>query len=366
METNMTNRNNSSRRIAAIVRAVTSHVKESAMKSSRGLLTHAARSVALMAAFSLGASAQTSVPITSYDIADSPRSGFGCWAHDYGGSIVNTGRTVSSSVFCVPDGNQIANYSGGNGSMDDGVIPTDLLHTHLLFTGTADDGQPIVPVITLHLRGSFFVRRLHIFGGDFPGNILPGALSSLTVELGGASVPLSTIPFGPPNAIGIPADDLVDLTGTPLAGLATDTIVLKGFTASFFGFPIDSVSIGEIIVDGTPAFVPVSIDIKPERFPNLIRAGQRGEVKVAILSTPSFTAGAAVDRTSLTFGRTGNELSLDECEETEDVNDDNLPDLICSFRNRLTGFQVGDTQGMLKGKTLQGTPIMGTDSVLVR
>jgi len=35
------------------------------------------------------------------------------------------------------------------------------------------------------------------------------------------------------------------------------------------------------------------------------------------------------------------------------------------FRTFDCGFQLGDTQGLLKGSTASGTPVEGSDSVLV-
>jgi hypothetical protein len=42
-----------------------------------------------------------------------------------------------------------------------------------------------------------------------------------------------------------------------------------------------------------------------------------------------------------------------------------LLDLLCHFSTHQTGFQSGDTQGVLTGKTVGGTPIRGTDSVVI-
>lgn len=114
----------------------------------------------------------------------------------------------------------------------------------------------------------------------------------------------------------------------------------------------------------TPAIVPlnVAIDIKPGG----INSGSLGFTPVAILSSRSFDAFARVDPSSLTFGRTGDEQSLSFCDASaEDVNGDGLPDLVCHFFTNLTAFQLGDTVGVLKGRTVDGQPIVGTDAVLV-
>ena len=47
----------------------------------------------------------------------------------------------------------------------------------------------------------------------------------------------------------------------------------------------------------------------------------------------------------------------------EDVNADGLLDLVCHFRTQKAGFQAGDTEGILTGKTVDGVLIQGTDSI---
>jgi len=110
---------------------------------------------------------------------------------------------------------------------------------------------------------------------------------------------------------------------------------------------------------------PLALDIKPGSFPNSINPTNSGTIPVAILSSASFNAPASVDRTSLTFGRTGDETSLAFCSGAEDVNADGLPDLVCHFNTKHADFLVGDTAGVLKGRTVDGVPFVGTDSVRI-
>jgi hypothetical protein len=86
---------------------------------------------------------------------------------------------------------------------------------------------------------------------------------------------------------------------------------------------------------------------------------------VAILSSAGFDA-TQVDTTSLTFGHTGVEPSMDSCRsDLRDVNDDGLNDLVCRFVIREGGFISGDAQAILHGKTLSGTSFVGTAPVNV-
>ena len=120
------------------------------------------------------------------------------------------------------------------------------------------------------------------------------------------------------------------------------------------------------IFNGSTGKCTVAIDIKPGSYPNSINPKSKGKIPVAILSTKDFNAPKMVDRDSLTFGSTGDESSLAFCNpKGEDINRDRLKDLVCHFYTEDTGFLCGDTEGILKGKTKDGTPIEGRDSVRI-
>jgi 6-phosphogluconolactonase (cycloisomerase 2 family) len=91
-----------------------------------------------------------------------------------------------------------------------------------------------------------------------------------------------------------------------------------------------------------------------------------GNIRVAILSTAKFNAPSLVDLTSLTFGHSGSEKSLAYCEpQRQDANHDRILDLVCRFETGAANFQKRDTTGILKGMLLDGTPIIGSDSIRV-
>jgi hypothetical protein len=112
------------------------------------------------------------------------------------------------------------------------------------------------------------------------------------------------------------------------------------------------------------SFLPVTIDIQPGDAVGAIRHGRPGRIPVAIYSTPEFNTVAEINPMTLTFGRTGDENSWIAC-NSEDVNGDGLVDLICFFDPRAAGFQVGDTEGILKGQTYSGEDVQGSDAVRI-
>lgn len=111
---------------------------------------------------------------------------------------------------------------------------------------------------------------------------------------------------------------------------------------------------------------PIAIDIKPRSDINSINPRSKGTIPVAILSTEDFYAPDEVDRDSLMFGPGVGEKSLAFCSPSpEDVNGDGYDDLICHFYTQMTGFDCEDTEGILKGRRLDGIPILGRDSVII-
>lgn len=334
---------------------------------SRGGFRNSA--VAVLAAF-VGALLTTNsgaepLLITSYDVQQTPISGWGCWSHAYAGNVTDTGRRVSSAVWCGANGNYLVNYAGGSGTLNDGVTSELTGDNHLFTNRLADDALPIRPVITLHLDGTKTVNEIRVFGGDNSFNIFAGNLKSATVEIGGHSLAIPVTPAGAANYWGVHPEGVLDLRGTVLATLPTTTVVLRDpVTGLFFGSPLDQFSLTEISVDGVPASLAVEIDVAGATERRLV-PGSSQLARVAVRSTPSFDALADVARPTLTFGKTGDESTLDFClDYGQDVDHDGLGDLVCFFRMSETGLTNGDSLVVLKGNTTSGGPLRG--EVLIR
>ena len=107
--------------------------------------------------------------------------------------------------------------------------------------------------------------------------------------------------------------------------------------------------------------LPISIDIKPATFPNIINTKSKGKIPVAILTTDSFDA-TTVDPTTVLFGPTGSEVAPVHW-ATEDVNGDGDIDLVLHFVTQHTAITCGNASASLTGATFSGVKIKGTDPI---
>jgi hypothetical protein len=112
--------------------------------------------------------------------------------------------------------------------------------------------------------------------------------------------------------------------------------------------------------------ISVLVDIKPGDDTNSINPESRGNIPVAILSTPDFDAGQ-VDPLSVTLagaavrlnGRGTPQASL------EDVNGDGLRDLVLHIVTAALQLTSGATQATLEGMTFDGKFIRGSDALRI-
>ena len=194
-------------------------------------------------------------------------------------------------------------------------------------------------------------RRFDVFASD------PDAGDQVTLNVVGLSVGAAMTPPLP-------------IAGNPISSTFSWTPALSQvgfhvitFTASSTG---GGFALCSVTVEVTPT-IAVDIDIKPSSYPNsiLVNSGSNGKIPVAIVSTATFDAPSRMDLTSLTFGATGDEPSLAFCSGSEDVTGDGRLDVVCHFTTRDTGFTLANTVGTLRGRTVDGIPIEGCDSVRI-
>jgi opacity protein-like surface antigen len=184
--------------------------------------------------------------VTGYDIANARTSGYGGWSHTYSGAITSAGGGLS-------------NYTGGNGTLNDGIVSANE-SSNQLFQLTDNTS------ITLHLNSPTFLSELNIFGASGNnGNSIPGTLIGATLSFGGISQVLSSTAWGPACAAAL-CNDRFSFAGTSLASIATNFITLSNFQVAP-GAWSTYFNASEISISGVAAVSPVP---EPETYAMLL------------------------------------------------------------------------------------------------
>lgn len=116
--------------------------------------------------------------------------------------------------------------------------------------------------------------------------------------------------------------------------------------------------------------IPVAIDIKPGSDENSINLCSNGAVPVAILGSDSFDVNDINPDTlrlaDAAVKVVGKKDPHTLC-STEDVNTDGYDDLVCHFNTTELGNMLDgtSTSATVKGETVDGTPIEGSDSITI-
>ena len=181
--------------------------------------------------------------VTSYDIDRTQPTGYGGWSHNYNGFIGDNGDGTFQ-------------YSGGSGTMNDGVIGTDFTNTQLFQTS---DGSKI----TLYLDQSYTQIdkiRLYSFaydsGNNIGSNLIPGNITSVDVTIDGLTNTIFTTGFGGSNSGSSTSHEML-LTSLALQNKTSSQIQLSNFqTEGDFG-PFFSIS--EITFEAAPVPEPATM-----------------------------------------------------------------------------------------------------------
>lgn len=200
------------------------------------------------------------IAIAGYDVTDAVVSGYGLWAHTYDGTITPKGSFTHFSVV-----GQKADYTGGGGTLNDGVIGDSAAKTQLFIARPTQDGTVFNPTISLHLAAASTINQIELYGGDIADNVVPGTISSITVTITGPLGTLSdTFALGPLTAFGFvavnhpvfgPVNDRIVIPNTSaLFGLPALTVTLSNFGTR----PLGTFSLTEIKLDGNPFVNEVS------------------------------------------------------------------------------------------------------------
>ena len=112
----------------------------------------------------------------------------------------------------------------------------------------------------------------------------------------------------------------------------------------------------------------VSVDVKPESYPNPINLKSQGLIPVGLLGGAEFSV-ANVDLSTVQFH------PMDRCEQAvapkksafTDINHDGYTDIIFHFATQEVRFQPGDSSACLHGTLLDtGRHFCGHDTVMIK
>jgi len=184
--------------------------------------------------------------IIQYDIFAADISGSGGWSHAYSGLI-------------TPTGGSLANYTGGVGTLNDGIIINPSINNQLFLTPTA-------PVeISFFFDQSYTFSQIEIFGADGDsGNNIPGNISGFDIAIGAATQSLLTTGFGGVSSDGQLVNDRVDLVAAGLSAITANFIVLSNFTVFDLSNANRRFNISEIVFSTSS---PVSVVPIPAALP---------------------------------------------------------------------------------------------------
>lgn len=131
---------------------------------------------------------------------------------------------------------------------------------------------------------------------------------------------------------------------------------------------IPSVGYGVLVGEQSSieTFYPISIDIKPDSFPNSINLGSRGNVPVVIFSDPDFDASKIAP---LSISLAGAHIQIKgkgtPMTSLSDINNDGLQDLIVHIDTEALQLTIDDAKATLRAMTTDGRLVIGSDSVRI-
>lgn len=152
------------------------------------------------------------------------------------------------------------------------------------------------------------------------------------------------------------------VTGTYVVGVSSfPGLFLNVNTLSSSQLRANSNGAYTLIISGvTPSIEQIDIIIKPDTTEVApVNPKSKGSIPVALLSSAEFDA-MEVDQQTLRFGAQGNEESFVRCnKDGMDYNGDGRLDLVCHFDNPTAHFDIGDTEGVVRGATKSGKQFEG-------
>ncbi len=303
---------------------------------------------------------------------------FGGIAVDQAGNAYVFGQTNTPSGFPGTAGSSIVSTNGafqgtyGGGTWDSFVTKLNAAGTALLYsTYLGGSGSDEAGGIAVNQAGQAYVTGLTTTPSGFPGitgssiqSTNAGDFDAFVTKLNAAGTALLYSTYLGGSGIDHATSIAVDQAGQAYVTGGTNTP--SGFPGTA-GSSIQSTNAGgdrDGFVAKIQFVTPVSIDIKPGSFPNSINLGSNGVVPVAILGSATFDA-SQIDPLTVTMADAQVKLKGKgtPMASLQDVNGDGFLDLVVQVSTSTLQLTATNTEAIVEGATVGGTPFRGKDSL---
>ena len=198
---------------------------------------------------------------------------------------------------------------------------------------------------------------------------LPSSTATVTVFNVAADGTLTLVPGSPFPAGGFPSGMTTNPAGTLLftandqaigvLSIANDgTLTAVGGSPFRAAQPLSSLQ-SLAALPGRTCEIPVDIDIKPRGLRNRVNLKSKGDVTVAVLSSPNFNPVNVIVDTVRFAGASPEKFVY------KDVNSDGVADLVLHVRIQDLQLTSNSTEATLTAELRDGGSIAGTDSVTI-
>ncbi len=146
------------------------------------------------------------ITVESYDITNTNLSTYGHWQHTYDGTMTLDGASYD--------------YTNGSGTLNDGVIGTTVVNTHLF-------NSNLNSVITLFFSETVTLSNFNLYSFAHGDNRIPGNISDIKIHYNNALYSLTSTGFGGPSTGNANSHEAFDVSGSVLDGLALDQLTFS-------------------------------------------------------------------------------------------------------------------------------------------